>query len=108
MNISISFIEPQTAKPRFCHLSSKTSEKINDCSLKNGRYTPHSPPREKPDLNGSWTKKGPFYTGNGVELQELTILSLDVLSRRIASCNHPLIHKHLIAIPTSATTQSIA
>jgi hypothetical protein len=73
MNIFISFKELRTAKPRFCHLSDKTSEKINDCSLKNGNCTPNSPPRKKRLLDGSWTKKGPFYTGNGVELQELTI-----------------------------------
>jgi len=75
MSIYVSSKEPQTAKPRFCHLFSKTGEKINDCSLKNGRYTPHSTPRKKRLLNGSWAGKGPFYTGNGVELQELTTRS---------------------------------
>ncbi len=44
MNISISINKAQILKPRFCHLSDKTSEKIIDRSLKMGilaRIYPH-------------------------------------------------------------------
>jgi hypothetical protein len=45
MNISISIKKAQTSKPRFCHLSDKTSEKIIDRSLKIG-ILPRIYPRE--------------------------------------------------------------